>query len=75
MSDKQRTHYTRISWGAYGQALIGGNHLANSLIAYGCMPAEQTDYEQVLHQHGPLCADMWIAWKAIMDMRECVENG
>ncbi len=59
----------------YDKVLIGGNHLASSLIAYGCFPANQTDYDQVLHEHGLLCADMWVAWKAIMDLRESVENG
>ena len=49
--------------------LIGGNHLANQLIAHGCMPSGQKDYHQVLQDFGELCADMWICWKAIMDNR------
>ena len=48
---------------------VGGNHLANSLIAAKCFPAEQLSYEQVLKDFGQLCADMWIGWKAIMDVR------
>ena len=49
--------------------LIGGNHLANQLIAHDCMPADQINYGQVLHEYGELVADMWICWKAIMDNR------
>ena len=49
--------------------LTGGNHLASSLIAANCFPAEQRSYEQVLRDFGQPCADMWIAWKAIMDAR------
>ena len=49
--------------------LIGGNHLASSLIAANCFPSEQRSYEQVLADFGQPCADMWICWKAIMDAR------
>lgn len=59
---------------ALERLFIGGNHLASSLLSYGCSPAEQTDYDQVLHQHGILCADMWVAWRAIMDVREETEG-
>jgi hypothetical protein len=58
----------------YGSLLIGGNHLASSLISYGCLPSDQIDYDQVLHTHGLLCADMWVAWRGIMDLRACVES-
>lgn len=53
---------------SYERVLIGGNHLASGLISCGCWPNEQRDYAQVLQEHGFLCADMWIAWKAVMDL-------
>lgn len=49
---------------------VGGNHLANSLIHAKCFPAEQRSYEQVLTDFGQPCADMWVCWKAIMDLRK-----
>lgn len=48
---------------------VAGNHLANVLIERKCFPAQQSDYEQVNRDHGMLCADVWVAWKAIMELR------
>lgn len=53
----------------YDDILTGGNHLASSLIHAGCFPDEQRSYDQVLADFGQPCADMWIAWKAIIDAR------
>jgi hypothetical protein len=61
-----------VSRKAYDAVLIGGNHLASSMSSFGCMPNEQRDYDQVLHGYGLLCADMWVAWRAIMDLRDAV---
>lgn len=55
--------------------LTGGNHLASSLINAGCFPAEQQNYEQVLKDFRQPCADMWVAWKAIMDARAELKQG
>lgn len=55
--------------------LTGGNHLANSLITANCWPDKQRDYWQVLDDFGQPCADMWIAWKAIMDARKELKRG
>ena len=70
MNDKPASPETTLE-----RLFIGGNHLASSLLSYGCHPAEQTSYDQVLGQHGLLCADMWVAWRAIMDVREEKLNG
>lgn len=51
------------------QLLIAGNHLANALIGLGVFPSEQESYDQVLSDFGHLRADIWVAWKAIMDYR------
>lgn len=51
------------------ELFTAGNHLANVLMRRKCFPDEQTDYEQVQHDHGSLCADVWIAWRAIMNLR------
>jgi hypothetical protein len=52
------------------ELFISGNHLAAVLVEKGCFPDAQKSYEQVLHDHGGLCADVWIAWKAIMSLRD-----
>lgn len=48
--------------------LTGGNHLASALIAAGCHPADQADYESVRAIFKPPVPDMWVAWKAIIDL-------
>lgn len=57
--------------------LIGANHLASSLLAAKCYPDLQADYHSVLSTFGQPCADMWIAWKAIMDLSKYrrMQNG
>ena len=54
--------------------LIGGNHLASSLIAAGLDPGDErtSTYESVLERFGQPAADMWVAWKAIMEWRDTV---
>ena len=53
--------------------LVGGNHLANALLSTED-PAKyrHAEYNQVLEAHGQPYADMWAAWKAIMDLRDSV---
>ncbi len=72
MSDPQTTDFEEMLRPAVEaklieDILISGNHLANSLIAAKCMPDLQADYHSVLTTFGQPCADMWVAWKAIMD--------
>lgn len=52
--------------------LIGGNHLANQLIALGGpkIPSKDADYSDVLKEHGQLYADIWTCWAAIMRERD-----
>lgn len=56
---------------AVEDVLIGGNHLASALISLNVDPAQlrESTYQAVAKEHGPLAADMWAAWKAIMDLR------
>lgn len=54
--------------------IMGGNHLASSLIAANCFPSEQRSYDQVLRDFGQPCADMWVAWKAIVDARDLLNQ-
>jgi hypothetical protein len=54
---------------AIDQVLIAGNHLASALIVENCHPNEQKSYDQVLEDYGQPCADMWLAWQAIMALR------
>jgi hypothetical protein len=54
--------------------LVGGNHLASALLAFGCSPADQKNYDSVLAASGQPAADMWIAWRAIMDLSEWYER-
>ncbi len=50
--------------------LIGGNHLASALSTYGIYPPMHTSYDLVLEGFGQPTADMWVAWRAIMDLSE-----
>lgn len=50
------------------KTMIGGNHLASVLLGMGIDPPTQDTYEQVQKDHGQLAADIWVAWKAIMDL-------
>jgi hypothetical protein len=63
-----------IPFSVYDHLMIGGNHLASTLASVGCVPNEQHDDDQVLHQHGMLCADLWVAWRAIMDLRDATDG-
>ena len=52
--------------------LIGGNHLASALLAKGIFPASErkTSYDEFLRRYGQPWADIFVAWKAIMDVRD-----
>lgn len=50
------------------QVLVGGNHLASFLIGKGISPEHYDSYDQVLNLHGSDIADVWVAWRAIMDL-------
>lgn len=54
--------------------MTGGNHLASQLLRE-CDPAQyrRADYDTVLHERGQPYADIWVAWKAIMDLRDIQE--
>lgn len=57
--------------------MIGGNHLANALIGIvgGNLPEYRgTSFEIMLHRFGQPAADMWVAWKAIMDLRDALHD-
>jgi hypothetical protein len=62
----------------YERVLIGGNHLANALIGIigGNLPDyRRVDFSTVLEKFGQPAADMWVAWVAIMDLRDATEYG
>lgn len=50
--------------------LIAGNHLASTLISMIGMPYEYSSYDEVLEKHFQPAADIWIAWKRIMELRD-----
>lgn len=56
--------------------MIGGNHLANALLSLKIDPAalRKSTFDAVLETHGQPAADMWVAWKALMDWRDAVED-
>jgi len=51
---------------------IGGNHLASAMLSEGIYPAAErhTSYDDFLERYGQPWADIFIAWKAIMDWRD-----
>ena len=51
------------------QLFIAGNHLANYLIGQNCMPDEYKSHEEVRAKFNYDVMDVWIGWKAIMDLR------
>jgi len=52
--------------------LVGGNHLATALLSQGITPSSWISYDEILKGCGQPWADIWCAWKAIMDVRnEC----
>lgn len=55
--------------------LIGGNHLASSLLQTDD-PAKyrKSDYYNVLRKFDQPFADMWVAWKAIMELRDAYKS-
>ena len=55
------------------RVLIGGNHLASSLLSQ-CDPLLFHSYDDALDARGSTYADMWVAWKAIMDLAEAQRN-
>lgn len=56
--------------------LTGGNHLASALIGQGIDPAfeRHTDYWAFLERHGQPWADIFVAWRAIMELSEDERN-
>jgi hypothetical protein len=53
--------------------LIGGNHLASAIMAVRD-PATLTTYDEALAKVGQPFADLWVAWRAIMDAREALSG-
>jgi hypothetical protein len=49
--------------------LIGGNHLASAIMAVRD-PATLVTYDEALAKVGQPFADLWVAWRAIIDARE-----
>lgn len=51
---------------------IAGNHLASVLLSEGIYPGSErhTSYDDFLKRYGQPWADIFIAWKAIMDWRD-----
>jgi len=52
------------------KVLIGGNHLATVLIRFGTMPPEIKNPDEL----DGFLRDVWIAWKAIMDLRDGLDS-
>jgi phage-related protein len=55
------------------QVMIGGNHLASAMQRIGFFPNEVESYDEALNVIGQNFADMWIAWKAIMDLLDAIK--
>ena len=55
--------------------MIGGNHLASAMLNGGMEPSRCRNwtYDAVLDRYSQPYADMWVAWKAIMDLRDALE--
>jgi len=59
----------------FKNVLIGGNHLASALLGIADpAPYRNADYYTVLEKHGQPYADMWVAWKAIMNFRDYTDR-
>lgn len=61
---------------AIKNVMIGGNHLASALIGMigGNLPDfRHANYDEILGRFGQPAADMWVAWKAIMDLRDGID--
>lgn len=56
------------------KVMIGGNHLASYLLGHNCDPVRYDSYEQVQSLCNQDCADVWVAWRAIMDLRNYYEG-
>lgn len=50
--------------------LTGGNHLASAMIGGGVHPTMYHSYAEVLEECGQPFADMWAAWRSIMNLAE-----
>jgi hypothetical protein len=60
---------------AIDKLAIGCNHLASALIAIdGPLFNRIKTYDEALHKHPQPFADMWIAWRALMDFRDELES-
>ena len=65
-------------WPLIQAVMIGGNHLASALIEFVSRAPWHDDlanmrhwsFDRVLHRFGQPVADMWVAWKAIIDLRD-----
>lgn len=62
----------RPSWEYIDAVMVGGNHLADVLMRLGVdvVSWRRGEYEDVRREHGQTAADVWVAWRAIMDWRE-----
>ncbi len=60
---------------AIDSVMIGGNHLATMLLNRKIEPSKHRneDYNTWLAQFGIEVADVGVAWKAIMDLRDLLE--
>ena len=54
--------------------LIGGNHLASSLLNAGIDPVQHWDrsYHAIAACYGQPIADMFVAWRAIINLRNAI---
>lgn len=50
--------------------LTGGNHLASAMIGEGFHPITCHSYAEALEDWGQPLADMWVAWRSIMNLAE-----
>lgn len=55
----------------------GGNHLANVLLRRGIEPREwrSSTYDEVLQRFGPETADIWTAWRSIIQWSGALQRG
>lgn len=58
----------------YVNAMVGGNHLAAVLLLAGYDPASTETWQDAQKNLRPPYADIWFAWKQIMELRKQVEG-
>jgi hypothetical protein len=70
----------RHGWGetarsaGYINAMVGGNHLAAVLLLAGYDPVSTETWQDAQKNLRPPYADIWFAWKQIMELRKQVEG-